>query len=63
MKEMQRILDGVLPQLQAEGFVRNIESTIGRRDGTKFPGLMNFTLSYAEGGQPELIIVILYVTS
>jgi len=54
--EGQRIEKEIIPKLMNEGFVRNIETVVIRRDGTKFYALMNWTLMKDVKGNPTGII-------
>ena len=55
-EEGQKIEKEIMPKLMKEGLVRDIEITVIRRDGTKFPALMSWTLINDAEGQPTGII-------
>ena len=57
-EESQRIEKKVKPKLMNEGFVRDIETVVIRRDGTKFPALMSWTLMRDAEGKPTRIITV-----
>lgn len=56
--EWQRIKKEIMPKLMNEGSVRNIEAVVIRRDGTKFPALMSWTLVKDAEGKPKGIITV-----
>jgi PAS domain S-box-containing protein len=55
-EEGQRIEKEVLPTLMKEGFVRNFETTVVRRNRTNFPVLMSWTLMKDVEGKPTRIV-------
>ncbi|MFQ6127026.1 MAG: PAS domain-containing protein, partial [Candidatus Heimdallarchaeota archaeon] len=62
-EDAQRIEKEVMPKLMKEGLVRDIETIAIRRDGTKFPVLMNWTLvKDAEGKSTGIITVARDIT-
>jgi two-component system cell cycle sensor histidine kinase/response regulator CckA len=46
----------VWPRLRDEGFIKNIETTIIRKDGTRYPALTNLVITKDPGGGEEAII-------
>ncbi|MGA1790025.1 MAG: PAS domain S-box protein [bacterium] len=57
-EEEQKLRKELLPKLLKEGFVRNIERTVIRKDGTKFPVLTSWTLMKDAQGKPFGIISV-----
>jgi len=55
-EENERIEKEVMPELLKEGFVRNFETLVMRRDGKRFPVLTNWTLMKDAQGNPKSII-------
>ncbi|MFB0553081.1 MAG: PAS domain S-box protein [Phycisphaerae bacterium] len=56
-EESQRIEKEIIPKLMNEGLVRNIETVVMSRDGTRFPALMSWRLMKDIQGNPKSIIV------
>jgi len=57
-EEGQRIEKEIKPKLMSEGFIRNIEMTVIRKDGTRFPVLMSWTLMKDATGRPTDITIV-----
>ncbi len=57
-EEGQRIDKEIKPKLMSEGFIRNIEMTVIRKDGTRFPVLMSWTLMKDATGRPTDITIV-----
>ena len=57
-EEGQKVEREVIPKLMKEGSVRNTETIVIRRDGTKFPGLMSWILVKDAEGKPTNIVVV-----
>jgi len=55
-KEHQNIEKEIIPKLMNEGLVRNIETVVMSRDGTRFPALMSWSLMKDAQGNPKSII-------
>ncbi|MGA1790024.1 MAG: PAS domain S-box protein [bacterium] len=55
-EEGQKVISELLPILEKEGFVQNIERIVIRKDGTKFPVLTSWTLMKDAQGNPFGII-------
>lgn len=56
-KDNQRIEKEIIPRLMNEDLVRNIETVVMDRDGTRFPVLMSWSLMKDAQGKPKSIIV------
>jgi two-component system cell cycle sensor histidine kinase/response regulator CckA len=57
-EESQGIEKAIIPKLLKEGFVRNFETIVIRKDGTKFPALVSWTLIREAKGRPSGIISV-----
>jgi PAS domain S-box-containing protein len=55
-EENQRIEKEIIPKLMNEGFVRNIETVVMSKDGTRFSALMSWRLMKDAQGNPKSII-------
>jgi PAS domain S-box-containing protein len=55
-EEAQSIEREIIPKLKNEGLVRNIETVVMSRDGTRFPALMSWRLMKDARGNPKSII-------
>jgi len=55
-KENQRIGKEIIPTLMNEGLVRNVETVVMSRDGTRFSALMSWRLMKDAQGNPKSII-------
>jgi len=57
-EEFQKIEREAIPKLMEKSFVRNVELTVIRRDGTRFPALLSWTLMKDAEGKPTGVIAV-----